>query len=572
MKHLLPAVLLLVFAFAMSCANQSSPTGGPKDTIPPTLIHSKPLHKTVNYTGQDFTLTFDERVSADRIKQNLIITPYIENPYKFKVKKNTVILQFEEPFDSATTYTLNFAEGIGDITEKNPPVNLKLAFSTGPILDSIYLKGYVHDLYTNAPIKEALVSLYSEEDTIDAFTGKPRYFTKTDEEGLFTIENIKNGKYKLYAFMDANNNMKIEPSDELHGFKSGYIDLNQSVDEIKIPVQIIDSRELKLSRGKSTGRYFDVLYNKFLSKYLIKPLENKPLPLPKTNLISENQTIRFYKPNKFKYERDSLGLIIQVFDSLENNRQDTLYVKFKESKRKPATFEYTMVPAASYRLEDSLKITIDFTKPITSYSTDSISLNYDTLLIEYLTEEVFSWNQDFTKFHVKTPVNKNVFPDLIDSLLLNYQDTTNTDSIFFTEKSYLMNVDTSLINFNIPAAAFVSVENDTTKAITRGYLFKNSTASGIISGTITSTSSNFTLQLVDPSYKIIQSTDSKTTYKFKDIEPGKYTFRILIDDNADGEWSSGNIIEDIEPESIYFYPEVFDVRANWELENVNIQF
>jgi len=46
----------------------------------------------------------------------------------------------------------------------------------------------------------------------------------------------------------------------------------------------------------------------------------------------------------------------------------------------------------------------------------------------------------------------------------------------------------------------------------------------------------------------------------------------MIDENDDTKWWSGNIINDIEPERIYFYPETFDIRANWELENVTIQF
>jgi len=267
MKHIIPLTILLLVAFAMSCANQGNPTGGPKDTIPPTLIHSYPEHKSTNFTEQEFTLTFDEKVSADRIKQHLIITPYTENKYKFKVKKNILTLKFEEPFDSATTFTLNFSDGIGDITEKNSPTDLKLAFSTGSILDSLYLSGLVNDLYKNEPIKEALVSLYSKEDTVNAFDGKPRYFTKTDEEGFFQIENIKQGQYKLYVLTDKNNNMKIDAEDEPHGFKSGLIHLTQSIEDIFLPIQLIDSRELKLSRGKNTGIYYDILYNKNISRF-----------------------------------------------------------------------------------------------------------------------------------------------------------------------------------------------------------------------------------------------------------------------------------------------------------------
>ena len=62
------------------------------------------------------------------------------------------------------------------------------------------------------------------------------------------------------------------------------------------------------------------------------------------------------------------------------------------------------------------------------------------------------------------------------------------------------------------------------------------------------------------------------TFKFPYVKPGKYTFRVLIDEDEDGQWSSGNILQDKEPEPVYFYSEIFDVRANWQLENIQISF
>lgn len=574
MKHIIPALLLLfVIVFAMSCANQSSPTGGPKDTIPPTLLHSVPAHKSINYKSQEFTLTFDERVSADRIKQHLIITPYIDNPYKFRVKKNVVFLTFENPFEDTTTYTLNFADGIGDITENNIPDNLKIAFSTGPTIDSMSINGSIRDIYTNANIKQALVSLYAETDTVDAFTGKPRYFAKTDEKGFYQIENIKNGQYKVYAIEDKNNNMKIDASDELHGFKSGYISLTEKIDSLHIPVILVDSRELLFSRGKNTGLYYDVLYNKYLKRYDIKKLDStKSLSLPHTNLVSENRTIRFYRPEGFPYETDSLGITIQAFDSLDNARTDTLYIMFKESKRKPETFEYQVAPESTKRQKDTLNLSITFNKPITQVNLDSIYLGYDTLQYQFLSDDIFEWNETMTKFKATIPLDESLLPHLMDSLLMNYQDTTETDSIYLYQKAYLEQIDSALFSINIANASFISVENDTVESITRNYVFKDNTETGVVSGNITTDYESFTLQITDPKYKVIQSIRDVKAYKFSNLKPGKYTYRVLIDNNNDSIWSYGNIQQDIEAESVYFYPEVFDVRANWELENVDIQF
>ena len=572
MKHIILPLLIFIAVFIWSCANQGNPTGGPKDTIPPVLIKSIPSHKQTNYNKQEFTLIFNEKINADRLKQHLIITPFIDNPYKFKVKRNIVTLRFEQPFDSATTYTFNFAEGIGDITENNSPDNLKLAFSTGSILDSLSISGHVHDIFTNKPIVKALVSLYSEHDSVNAFTGKPRYFTKTDKEGYFFIENIKNGKYKLYALEDKNNNMKIESSDELHGFKSGHIDLQSSITDISIPVQTIDSRKIALSRGKNTGVYYDVLYNKYIQQYSIDKLDNNKLPIPKSNLISDNQTIRFYRQQPYQYDRDSLGIIITATDSLKNSREDTLFVKFKSSKRKPSTMTYLLSPESSTRIKDTLNASIAFGKPIISQQLDSISINYDSIKINYLSDSNFTWNDNHSKLHIKVPLSAKEFPDYVRQLLIQYQDTTNADSMFYVQKQYLERLDTTKIKLTIPRAAFISVELDTSEVIARDYYFFSNNDTGTISGNIISDHKNIIVQIVTPNYNVVQQSRKNGSYIFNNLQAGKYTFRVLIDTNGDGKWSPGNILEDEEPEPIYFYPETFDIRANWIIENVDIQF
>ena len=53
-----------------------------------------------------------------------------DTQYKVKVNKYIVQLTFEEPFADSTTYTLNFADAITDVTENNPAPNAVIAFST----------------------------------------------------------------------------------------------------------------------------------------------------------------------------------------------------------------------------------------------------------------------------------------------------------------------------------------------------------------------------------------------------------------------------------------------------------
>ena len=566
-------VITFGIVLSYSCANIGSPTGGPRDTIPPILLKSTPQHKSINYQDQEFRFLFDERVNTDKLKQNLIITPLTENKFDVKFKKYEVILKFEEPFDSATTYTLNFGDGIVDVTEKNPVENFAIAFSTGSIIDSISVSGLVKDLFTNEEKAKFLVALYPENDTVDILTGKPRYFTKTGEEGEFLIENIKNGKYRIYAYDDKNNNLVCDPADEAHGFLSDTINLNTNMSDLFIRTLLVNSAPLEFSRGKITGTYYDLAYNKYIEDYTLEEFFNpNQLPLPKNSFYSENTNIRFYYDSAYRYEKDSIGIIIRAQDSLQNSAVDTAFIRFRESKRKPLGFEQKTEQISPNKIEDKLKFNLHFNKPIEYYTLDSMFIQYDTLYYKPIPDSLYYWNKRFTKLNFDIPLDPKFFKSYRDSLLTHYSDTTIKDSIYILQRQYLNKIDTARFKITIPQSSFISIEQDSSKAINKSYSFLDPSNTGSISGRITTDHTFYILQLTSPNFEPVKSIRNPTSFVFNNIPPGKYTFRILIDTNSDGKWNTGNILRNEEPEPAYFYPEVFDVRANWQLENVDIQF
>ena len=73
--------------------------------------------------------------------------------------------------------------------------------------------------------------------------------------------------------------------------------------------------------------------------------------------------------------------------------------------------------------------------------------------------------------------------------------------------------------------------------------------------------------------RVVKSLSSpKETYELLDVAPGSYTIRVKIDTNEDGQWSYGNIRNHTAPEPIFFMEEAFEVRANWELEGIDLSF
>ncbi|HTF28841.1 MAG TPA: Ig-like domain-containing protein, partial [Flavitalea sp.] len=168
--------------FLLSCARQSSPTGGPKDTIPPVLVRAIPANEAINFKEKAIELVFSEAVILNAPKEQLIVTPTIGKEYKIVNRKNSIILTFEDPLLDSTTYTFNFRESIQDITEKNPVRNLQLAYSTGDYIDSLSIEGSVYDMLKGKEIKDASVALHVENDTFNILEHPAVYFTKTDEK------------------------------------------------------------------------------------------------------------------------------------------------------------------------------------------------------------------------------------------------------------------------------------------------------------------------------------------------------------------------------------------------------
>ncbi|MCS6833210.1 MAG: Ig-like domain-containing protein, partial [Flammeovirgaceae bacterium] len=172
----------LLFFFALNrCANVQPPQGGAKDTIPPILVGSIPSNGALNVKENVVTLFFNEDIVLENLSKELVIAPNEGNSFRHILKRNKLILRFEKPFRDSTTYTLDFRNTVRDFSEKNPAKNLRLAFSTWNILDTLFIKGEVRHLFTGKPINDAIVALYTDGDTLSITKDAPLYFAKTNE-------------------------------------------------------------------------------------------------------------------------------------------------------------------------------------------------------------------------------------------------------------------------------------------------------------------------------------------------------------------------------------------------------
>ncbi|MEM0940847.1 MAG: Ig-like domain-containing protein [Bacteroidota bacterium] len=563
MRNLFATTFLLVATHLIfqKCANISSPNGGPKDTIPPILINSIPLNGTINFANTELELEFSELINADKIQQQLIITPKTDTKYKTTTKKNKLIITFEDLFQDSTTFNFNFADAVTDITENNPVVNLSLAFSTGSYIDSLSISGKIIDLFKQEEVDAYLVGLYPYTDTLNYFTQNPLYFTTSRDSSLFAINYIKSGLYKLLVFNDENRNILLDPETEAHGFVVDSILLDSSLSiEKPIPTLLQDVKPIAYINARPTGPYIEIKYSKTISKYEISP------NYLNHNLTGENKDlIRIYKSDKITVG-DTISIISTVFDSLANSSIDTIKTTFVESNRKPSTFSSALETSKSY-LQDNQLFNIKFNKPISFTDTTRFFISKDSSYRLQLTPKL-TWNSNRTKLLIESNIITKDVIDTIQSLLtVDSTSSKNVDSNGPTSsKTKLLSV-----KFITEAGAFISVENDTSKLESLSLQLEEPTSYGSIKFSLNTSFQSFKLELLDNNNKPAYNHWNSKEITFSKVKPGKYKIRVLIDNNLDGSWSAGNLLQDIPPEEIYLHPDETSVRENWVLE-INISF
>ncbi|WP_435357602.1 Ig-like domain-containing domain [Emticicia sp. SJ17W-69] len=526
--------ILTTYILCISCAQFVPPTGGKKDEIAPKLVKSNPPNEQKNYKGKDFELVFDELIDATSLRQELLIVPEPEGTYNVKQKSNSLILKFDKPFKDSTTYTFNFRKGIKDLNERNESRNLKIVFSTGSNIDSLKLEGNVKSLLTNQPILDAHVAIYRVQDSLDLKKTKPNYFLKTDSSGNFKFENIKAGNYRIYAFTDKNNNLKYDSKTESIAIVKDTIKLYKNIKDIKLLLFPANNEKPKNQKTLQRAEDFTVLYDKNIKSFDVR-FDNIKDSIP---YFGEGKELKFYN---FPQKTDTIKVNITVQDSANNILTHIQKIKFRDpEKRRKITKEYQSFqtkPKMGEDVEQDIKYVISFNNPISQFDIKKIKVVSDTIKVESVDESNFNWN----KYKTVLTINKKV--TALREVKIEFQN-----------------------------GAFINVKGDSSeKYILKNQILKEENY-GIIEGKIEGEKNeNKIIQLIDETYKVEAEEKSNEKYLFKNVKPGIYLIRIIIDSNANGQWDFGNVEKDILPETIYFSKEPIKIKSNFELRGINIK-
>ncbi len=610
--------LLLILIVIYACATVQSPTGGEKDEKAPILYESNPKNQSTNFNGKEIKLFFNEWMKLEQINKELIITPREDIKYEATLKKQELIIELEEALNDSTTYTFNFRKALSDITEGNLWENPIIAFSTGDYLDSLKVEGTITNLFDQQPAKEFVVGLYNaNSDTANLRQGKPVYFTTTDENGNYKMQNIKAGQYIVYTFADKNDNLINNSQSEPYGFYSDTLNLVDSIAPLSILTYKRNEDTLQLKKYSPVGKDFIVQYNKGLSNYKITN-PNDTNQFIYTNNVEESKYLKIYKENfpELEYETDSLELLIEVNDSINNYRKDTVFLKTRESRITNENIKIENKPKGKI-LSGEQEFIFQLNKPVYNINYDSIQLRLDTIPIKLFTKEELKFNFNKKEVKLNTIINEKVVDQLIDSLK-NVSDSINNikDSVNNMTDTIAVNNDSSQIkkkdkpslmdqkddrqtnnrtgldteNENVSRGnsnqstkaytlqiytgkgAFIGIESDSTEVSTTSLQFKKAEDYGIIKGNVKNIKSDFIIELISEKYELKDTLINNKDFQFNYVEPGKYRLRLIEDKNANGKWDAGNPLTLSPAENIYYLEEVITVKANWEVIDKTFDF
>lgn len=547
--------------FLTSCARQSSPTGGPKDTIPPVLQKTIPPNEAINFKGKNIQLLFSEDIILNTPKEQLIITPTVGKEYKIIARKNSVLITFDQDLEDSTTYTFNFRESVQDITEKNPVKNLQVAFSTGDYIDSLSVEGTIYDLLKGKEIKEATVALHVENDTFNILEHPPVYFTKTDEEGKFSINHLKPGNYFAYAFEDKNRNLIVNSRNESYGFVSEYLHLLENIDQVAIGLIRLDARPLKITSARPYNTYFNIRTTKNLRLFELKAADSSHL----SYTFGEDQAnIRLYKTT----EKDSLLIHLLAIDSIDNQIDTTLYAKYLTREVTPEKFNVTIQSSSIVAEKGQMNATLAFTKPVKEINFDSLYFQIDSLRKINFTKEDLNWDPFLRKLTISKKVSRDLF--ISEEALPKPVSTPAPPTV--QGKKGTEKKPTEIQNQFISGfGTFISIENDSSKKLTQNIKPVKEAEFSIINIEIKTEEKSFIVELLDNNYKVVQRITNKNRVRFVDITPGEYQIRLIIDSNKNGRWDPGNYFRETEAEKIIYYrspdgsTSIKGVKANWEI-------
>ena len=485
-------------------------------------------------------------------------------------------MYFEEDLLPNTTYTLDLTGAIADNNEGNMFPGFTTVFSTGETVDSMYVTGMVQDCNTLMPIKGATVMFYKDQRDSAVFLERPVAAVKTDDWGYFSLRNIQDTLFRVYAVVDGNGNNIYDPDEDRVAF----------LDTLFRPVNVVNDTvpELRKFDMKDTlacqSRKVELRLNVFRER------PSKQLLMNKMRTGDRAAYITFMAPDA---RIDSLWF--QGFPASEvitefNIEKDSLLLWLNDQRSMPDSLHLCV----KYWKTDTLGVLqpvtekislVDEKKPKSRSARKKIE-HKDTVCALNLKAEPETFEQYGISMEFEYPPILGAFDSLIFKSI-NPRQKEKKETFTITRDS--LNLRRYVITpgvriqtgyeyfFKVPQRSFKDINghwNDSTEV---KVTLPNDDNLSLFTLNLTGVNGNkYIVDLLDERKSSVLRSyiiESDAVLKFPYLKNGKYAIRITEDLNRNGIVDTGNLLAHRQPEKVKFLmtkdSDLFDIPERSEI-------
>ena len=583
-KSLYYIFIIIAAAVMYSCANIGNPSGGPIDKTPPIFMRSNPTPNAVNVKNRKIDIFFDEIVTLKDPSTKIIVSPAQTEMPRMSALGRKVTVELVDSLLPNTTYTIDFSNSIQDNNEGNAIDNFAFAFSTGSVIDSMRVSGYVLDSRTLEPMQSVVVGLQSNLADSAFHKEKLQRVALTNDRGQFTIRNVSPGSYHIFALKDLDRDYKFGNPTEDIAF----------LDSIIVPS--IGSREAA-----------DTVYND-LNEIDTIMRATRPAYFPNDILLSMFNEDRKsqYLANNLRVDSTRISLTFAAAsDTLpslsivgRNDVPDQWYTL--ERSQTNDTLTYWIRPPHLVSA-DTLMVATTYLRTDTasnlSWGTDTLKFTFQRQKAKKKkkNEETDSLEQiRFMELHPLANGTQEVYAPLLlqtgtpierySREAFHLQRKLQNDTTFYpaeiksialrdstlSRRDLMLKVDWepgAAYTLAVDSLAMTDIYGLQTKPLKVDFNVRKMEEYGNIVFNIPAVRDSAIVELLDGTEKIVLRAPVKShRAELLNLLPGKYYARLFIDRNGNGKYDTGNYDMHLQPEETVYYPGAINLKKNWDVE------
>ena len=601
------ALLLFTLALVAACARMGNPDGGWYDETPPRVVGASPAEKATGVKTRKLHIRFNEFIKIENATENVVVSPpQLESP-DIKAGGKSIDIELKDSLKANTTYTVDFSDAITDNNEGNPLGNYTYSFSTGEHIDTMEVSGWVLAADNLEPVKGILVGLYANLAD-SAFRTQPMLrVAKTDGRGHFVIRGIAPGKYRVYALQDVDGDYHLTQKGEEMAFNREIIvpsskpDVRQdtlwrdslridSISRVSYTHFLPDNIMLRAFTHVQTDRFFTKAERTLPECFsLVFTAGSNELPqLRGLNFnnaerafivmpTAKKDTITYWIKDSALINQDTLRMQMQYWSTDTTGqlrmKQDTIEIlsktpyakRLKEKQKKAEEWKKAQdkaqkkgEPFETIMRPEALKVEVKVNNSIAPDENMRIELptplqSLDSTKVHLYSKRDTLWYEARYRIRVReggdslAPVGTN----LLHKRWLELQAEWKPGVEY---------------SFELDSLALTDIYGTTSGKIKQGFKVREDKEFATLAVSLTAlTDSNVVVQLLNEQDAVVKQTRALAgTANFYYLQPATYYLRLFVDRNGNGRWDTGDFYRGEEPETVYYFPEEIECKANWD--------